>query len=161
MRTGVPVWQLKSCSHWSSGRYDSMDKFFSLTIHADINEIPRVSVALENAMKIHAFTQEDILDVQLAVEEAITNVIVHGYKENNGDIWITFSTTPGLVEVQIEDAAPPFDPLLIPEPDLTGDLDNRRIGGLGFFLIRQVMDEIVYRYEDGKNILVLVKRKAA
>ena len=161
MRTGVPVWQLQSCSHWSSGRCDSMEKLFALIIHADINEIPRVSLALENAMKAHAFTEEDILDVQLAVEEAITNVIVHGYKENTGEIWLTFRATLGLVEVQIEDTAPPFNPLSIPEPDLTGDLENRRIGGLGFFLIRQVMDGIVYRYEDGKNILVLVKRKTA
>jgi serine/threonine-protein kinase RsbW len=137
-----------------------MEKLSALIIHADINEIPRVSAALENAMKEHAFTDEDILDVQLAVEEAITNVIVHGYKNNTGEIRLTFRTTLGLVEVQIEDTAPPFDPLSIPEPDLTGDIENRRIGGLGIFLIRQVMDGIVYRYEDGKNILVLVKRKS-
>jgi anti-sigma regulatory factor (Ser/Thr protein kinase) len=66
-----------------------------------------------------------------------------------------------MVEVQIEDAAPPFDPLSLPEPDLTVDLEERQVGGLGIFLIRQVMDEIVYRHENGKNILVLVKRKTA
>jgi len=56
------------------------------------------------------------------------------------------------------DAAPRFDPLSVPEPDLDSDLENRRIGGLGIFLIRQLMDEVSYRYKDWKNILVLIKR---
>ena len=99
--------------------------------------------------------------LRLAVEEAITNVIVHGYREQGGEVDVTCRATRGIVEVQIEDAASPFNPLLLPEPDLTTDIEDRHVGGLGIFLIRQVMDEIVYRYENGKNILVLVKRKTA
>jgi serine/threonine-protein kinase RsbW len=114
-------------------------------------------------MKNHSFTDEEILDTQLAVEEAITNAIVHGYHETGteGEISIRCQATKGIVEIQIEDTAPPFDPLSLPEPDLTSDIDERQIGGLGIFLIRQVMDEIVYRYEKNKNILVLVKRRPA
>jgi serine/threonine-protein kinase RsbW len=129
------------------------------TIDADINAIPRISLALDQTMRDHAFSDEDILDTQLAVEEAITNVIVHGYTQGTGKILITCRTAHGLVEVQIEDTAPPFNPLSIPEPDITDAVEDRKIGGLGVFLIRQVMDEIVYRYEDRKNILVLVKKK--
>jgi anti-sigma regulatory factor (Ser/Thr protein kinase) len=139
-----------------------MSGSFVLRIRADLNEIAAVSAALEGAMKDHAFSEEEILDTQLAVEEAITNVIVHGYAGREGEdgIAIACRATKGLVEIQIEDTAVPFDPLSLPEPDLAGSIDDRKIGGLGIFLIRQVMDEIVYRYEDGRNILVLVKRRS-
>ncbi|MFA4824740.1 MAG: ATP-binding protein [Methanoregula sp.] len=136
-----------------------MEESLSCTIKADIQEIPKVSLALDQAMGAHGFSDEEILDTQLAVEEAITNVIVHGYEGTTGKILIICSTTGGLAEIQIEDTAPPFNPLSIPEPDITEDIEDRKIGGLGVFLIRQVMDDIIYRYEDGKNILVLRKKK--
>ena len=138
-----------------------MKETITCTIEADILAIPRISVILDQAMRVHGFLEEEILDTQLAVEEAITNVIVHGYAGNHGEIQITCRTTHGLAEVQIQDSAPPFDPMSLPEPDITSDIEDRKIGGLGIFLIRQVMDEIVYRYEDGNNILVLVKKKKA
>jgi serine/threonine-protein kinase RsbW len=138
-----------------------MKESFTCTIDADIHAIPLVSLAIDQAMRPHAFSDEEILDTQLAVEEAVTNVIMHGYAGTTGEIVITCRASHGLAEVQIEDTAPPFNPLSITEPDMDGDLKDRRIGGLGVFLIRQVMDEIAYRYEDGKNILVLVKKKKA
>ncbi|WP_321504437.1 ATP-binding protein [uncultured Methanoregula sp.] len=138
-----------------------MSSSFVLTIKPDLNEIPAISIALDSVMKNHSFVEEEILDTQLAVEEAITNVIVHGYEGRDGEIVIRCRATKGIVEIEIEDMAIPFDPLTLPEPDLTGSVDDRQIGGLGIFLIRRVMDEIVYRYENNKNILVLVKRKKA
>jgi anti-sigma regulatory factor (Ser/Thr protein kinase) len=65
------------------------------------------------------------------------------------------------VEVEIADTSPPFDPLSIPEPELENSIDKRKIGGLGVFLIRQVMDGVSYRYENGKNILVLIKNRTS
>ena len=136
-----------------------MENSHSFTIDSDILEIPKVSLALDRELRVHGFLDEEILDSQLAVEEAITNVIVHGYERVTGKIVITCRITNGLAEVQIEDYAPPFNPLSIPDPDITEDIEDRKIGGLGVFLIRQVMDDVVYRYENGKNILVMVKKK--
>jgi serine/threonine-protein kinase RsbW len=136
-----------------------MEWEFSITIPSDIAAIREVTGALETAMKLYAFADVDILDTQLALEEALTNTIVHGYRDHPGDLTINCRTSHGLVELQIEDSAPPFDPLSVPDPDVSAGLDKRRVGGLGVLLIRRVMDDIVYRYEDGKNILVMVKRK--
>jgi len=137
-----------------------MDKPVELTIGSDIMEIPSISERLEGEMHTHGFSTEEILDTQLAVEEAITNVIVHGYQKPGGTITVSCHITRNRVEIQISDAAPQFNPLSIPEPELDGAVEERRIGGLGVFLIRQVMDEISYRYEEGKNILILVKMRA-
>jgi serine/threonine-protein kinase RsbW len=112
-------------------------------------------------MRARGFPEDDILDTQLAVEEAITNIIVHGYRDAGGEITVSCRAGNGNVEVRLEDRAGPFDPLTIPEPDLASEVEERKIGGIGIFLIRQVMDEIRYRFEEGKNILVLTKRKKA
>jgi anti-sigma regulatory factor (Ser/Thr protein kinase) len=135
-----------------------MDPSFEMTIGSDIGEIPAVSAGLEETMAAHGFYPEEILDTQLAVEEIITNVIVHGYKNPGGEIHITCQIAGGLAEIEVADTAPAFNPLAIPEPDLGGDIAERRIGGLGIYLVRQVMDEVSYRRENGKNILTMKKR---
>jgi serine/threonine-protein kinase RsbW len=138
-----------------------MDQTFEMTIGSDIAKIPAVSARLENALQAGGFSAEEILDTQLAVEEVITNIIIHGYKEAGGEIHIACRIARNAVEIRIRDAAPPFDPLSIPEPELEGGIDERGIGGLGVYLLRQVMDDISYRYENGENILTLVKRSAS
>ena len=138
-----------------------MDQQFGMIIGSDITEIPQVSAWLEEVMRGVGFTEEAILDTQLAVEEAITNVIVHGYKEPGGEVVITCYVSSDGVEVEIADTAPRFDPLSMPEPDLESSIDKRRIGGLGVFLIRQVMNGVSYRYENGKNILVMTKNRTS
>jgi len=136
-----------------------MDQLFEMTIKSDSAEIPALSASLETAMHAHGFSTDDILDTQLAVEEVITNIINHGYKNACGEIIISCRINLYQAEVRIRDNAPRFDPLSLPEPELDGTIQDRKIGGLGVFLIRQVMDEIVYRYENGQNILVMIKRK--
>ncbi len=136
------------------------DAEFSLTIPADTFAIPGVTAALETILAERGFEEDEIHDIQLAVEEAITNVIVHGYRDLPGMIAVRSRVSAEMAEIAIEDSAPPFDPLLLPEPDTSSDLDDRTIGGLGVHFIRELMDGIEYRYENGKNILVLVKWRA-
>lgn len=138
-----------------------MDCSTTLVISADPSEIPRATTAIDEAMRACAYADSLICDLQLAVEEAVANTIVHGYRGAPGDVVIVIHATDGAVEVRIEDSAPAFDPLSLPEPDLASNLEERRIGGLGIHLIRQVTDEVTYRYEGGKNILTLIKRRSA
>jgi anti-sigma regulatory factor (Ser/Thr protein kinase) len=138
-----------------------MATFTSIVVHADMDEIPRTLSEIEECLQSGGFSKEEILDIQLAVEEVITNTIRYGYAGAPGTIAILCAVEPDKATVEIADDAPAFDPLLAPEPDLSADLDNRPIGGLGIFLIRQVMDEVVYRFADNKNVLVLVKKRAA
>jgi anti-sigma regulatory factor (Ser/Thr protein kinase) len=136
-----------------------MDQSFEMTIESDSSRIPSVSVSLEEVMHTHGFSSEDVLDTQLAVEEVITNIINHGYKNAGGEIVISCRINVNQAEVRIRDNAPRFDPLSLPEPELDATVQDRKIGGLGVFLVRQVMDEISYRYENGQNVLVMIKKK--
>jgi anti-sigma regulatory factor (Ser/Thr protein kinase) len=64
------------------------------------------------------------------------------------------------VEMTIQDEGPAFDPLLLPEPDVTAALDERRPGGLGVHLVRKLMDRVEYRRTEGRNCLIMTWRRA-
>jgi serine/threonine-protein kinase RsbW len=131
----------------------------NIVIPALLDAIPGVSFELEQYLRSSGFSDEQTLDLQLAVEEVITNTILHGYAGTPGTIGICCRAGPDEVTVEISDDAPAFNPLQVPEPDTSANLDDREIGGLGILLIRKVTDDATYRYENAKNILTLTKKK--
>ena len=129
----------------------------------------RLAAELKNLAVIRSFVQESaavldvapaiISDLLLAVDEAATNVITHGYRGQQGTIEIEVKREAVDVVVHVRDNAPPFDPTNVPAPDLTRPLEERSPGGLGIYLIRQYMDEVIYRLmPQGGNELILKKR---
>ncbi len=97
---------------------------------------------------------------QLAVDEACTNIIEHGYDgEDKGQIEVTCAARPGELIIILQDFASHFDPTSVPDPALDASLEEMRIGGLGLYFMRQVMDAVEFSYENGGNRLTLVKRK--
>ena len=100
------------------------------------------------------------MKVLLAVDEAATNIIVHGYKRQQGRIEIEMRPEGPDLIIVLRDEAPLFDPTRHPSPDLTLPLEQRQPGGLGIFLMRQVMDEVTHRPRaGGGNELIMIKRK--
>lgn len=104
--------------------------------------------------------------VQLAVDEACTNIIEHAYEgECKEDIQCTCQIGPEALTIVIRDCGKPFDPKQVPDPDLDASLEDRHAGGLGLYFMRQLMDEVSFRFiqDDGNgqscNLLTLVKRK--
>ncbi len=99
--------------------------------------------------------------VELASEEALINVIMHGYKGLSGQIDIEMQTTDDKISIIIKDQGPLFNPL---EQDVGFDpsatLEERKIGGLGILFMRQYVDEIHYSREEDTNVLILVKQKS-
>lgn len=100
--------------------------------------------------------------VRLAVEEAFTNVYEYGYGGGEGPVTVRIGIAPRQVVATLDDEAPAFDPAEAPAPDLESAWDERRAGGLGWHLIRQVMDEVAYAPGEGGrgNVLRLVKARA-
>ena len=100
--------------------------------------------------------------LRLAVEEVCTNLIMYGYKDlPAGPIQVVAVDDRDRVTLVIQDRSPPFDPKSAPAPDLTSDVEHRSVGGLGWHLVKKMIDEI--RYDPGTpsgNVLTLVKRKA-
>lgn len=110
-----------------------------------------------------ALTSEDVQAVRLAVEEACSNVVDHGYAGlPPGLLSLSFHLVAAdVLEAQVCDQAPPFHPEEAHQPDLLSDSDDRPIGGLGWFFIKQVMTEVAYTSQPEGNCLSLRRKLAA
>jgi len=94
----------------------------------------------------------------LALEEHLTNVITYGYADElSHQILVRFEIVEDTFQIEVEDDGNAFNPLERPDPDLTLPLEQRPIGGLGIHLMRQFMDQLSYRRENGKNMLLMKK----
>lgn len=103
-----------------------------------------------------------VSELALAVNEAVTNIIIHGYGYRPGYIQISLSRHDNDLIVYLRDKAPPFDPNSVPPPDITIPLERRRPGGMGVHMMRSFTDEMRYSSNtNGMNELVLLKRGAA
>jgi anti-sigma regulatory factor (Ser/Thr protein kinase) len=99
-----------------------------------------------------------VLDLKLAVDEACTNIIQHGYKGMNpGSIILSFRIESTRILVQITDFGHIFEPVETPKPDIEAALEDREFGGLGLFLIYQTMDNIDYHSSEDGNTLTFTK----
>jgi serine/threonine-protein kinase RsbW len=97
-----------------------------------------------------------LAEIQLAVEETLVNVFNYAYADREGEVEVICNTEGGDLIIEIVDSGIPFNPLAYGEPDVTADVAERKIGGLGVFLIRKVMDDVRYQRVADKNILDLV-----
>ncbi len=97
-------------------------------------------------------------EIKIAVEEALVNIFNYAYQgKERGDVEVACMLKRGTAFiVRIKDKGIPFDPLSVSEPDTTLDIDERRIGGIGIFLVKKLTDHLRYKREGGKNVLELV-----
>jgi serine/threonine-protein kinase RsbW len=107
------------------------------------------------------FDSRTVYQIQLAVDEACSNIIEHAYGgEDRGVIECSQRIQDGTLTVVLRDYGQPFDPASVPEPDITADLDERTGGGLGLYFMYHIMDEVIFDFESqAGNVLTLVKRK--
>jgi anti-sigma regulatory factor (Ser/Thr protein kinase) len=104
---------------------------------------------------------DTVFAIRLAVEEAFTNIYKHGYAGGEGPVAVHVAVAPRQVVATLVDEAPVFDPADAPAPDLDAAWDERRTGGLGCHLLRQMMDEVKYaRRSERGNVLTLVKTRS-
>jgi serine/threonine-protein kinase RsbW len=98
-------------------------------------------------------------EVSIAVEEIFVNIAHYAYNPDIGEVVVRVSSDDHLnLCIELEDVGVKFNPLENADPDITLSVQDRKIGGLGVFMVKKLMDEITYRYENGKNILTLTKQ---
>lgn len=108
------------------------------------------------------FDDRDVYNIQLATDEAASNIIEHAYEGvNDGLLEISCGVNGSAITIVLVDHGESFDPSVVPVPDLKADLSERKIGGLGIFLMRKLMDEVRYEAEPRKkrNTLTMIKRR--
>lgn len=127
---------------------------------AKVNELPNVISFIESELEKFEFSFKIITQFNLVIEELFVNIASYAYKDKeNGKCKITIDYDKDKQEVKlsIEDNGIKFNPLEKEDPDTTLSVEDRPIGGLGILLVKKNMDNIEYKYEDNKNILILSK----
>lgn len=131
----------------------------SLTLANDLQRVPRLNTFIDEACQANGFDMSTTMQLNLAIEEAVVNVMNYAYPVGTkGNITIEAKSNGKEMLFVITDTGKPFDPTARPEVDTTLSAEDRSIGGLGIHLIRQIMDRINYERSDEHNILTLIKK---
>lgn len=131
----------------------------SIVLTNDISEVGKLNAFVEEIGNEFSLSSDIIFNLNLVLEEAVVNVINYAYpKEEHEFIYLSAHMHEGSIILVLTDTGKEFDPTLAPEVDITLSADERPIGGLGIFLIRQIMNEVRYERIDGKNVLTLEKK---
>ena len=131
----------------------------SIILANDISEISRLYEFVEEVGNDFELSPDIVFNLNLVIEEAVVNIINYAYpKEEHESIYLSARMHEGSIVLVLTDTGKEFDPTAAPEADVTLSADDRQIGGLGIFLIRQIMNEVKYERIEGKNVLTLEKK---
>jgi serine/threonine-protein kinase RsbW len=131
----------------------------SIILANELSEISRLNGFIEDIGNEFSLAPDMIFNLTLVLEEAVVNVINYAYpKEDHESIYLSAKMQDGSIIFVLSDSGKEFDPTMAPEADVTLSAEDRQIGGLGIFLIRQIMNEVKYERIDGKNVLTLEKK---
>jgi anti-sigma regulatory factor (Ser/Thr protein kinase) len=125
-----------------------------IVVEAVLQNLPSVLDFVEK--HTDAWPQKMKNHISIAVDEIFTNIASYAYAPETGSATIRI-TDGEIFTLEFEDSGIPFNPLERDDPDIKLGLDERKIGGLGIFMTKKLMDCVEYRREDGKNILTIKK----
>ena len=129
-----------------------------LVMRNDTADILLMAEFIDGVCEKYQLPMDIGFSLNLAVEEAVANVMKYAYPEGEvHDIVLSVKLTDNRLMFKLIDTGKPFDPTIVPDADVNLSAEERQIGGLGIFLVRQIMDSVEYRRIDGKNILTMIK----
>jgi sigma-B regulation protein RsbU (phosphoserine phosphatase) len=129
-----------------------------LCLTNDIVEIPRLHQFMQAVAEQADLDHALATNLNLALEEAVSNVMLYAYPTGTtGQVDIDAAVLEDRIDFTVSDSGVPFDPTASADPDLTADVRDRPVGGLGIYLVKRIMDHVSYAREGGKNILKMTK----
>ena len=131
-----------------------------LTVPAKIENLQKVMDFLGDQLDSVDYVMKARLQLELSIEEAYVNIVNYAYELEEGEVIICCNVdeSPLKVTMQFIDYGKPYNPLKNQDPDISLNAEEKEIGGLGIFLIKKNVDDISYKYHDGKNILTIQKK---
>lgn len=131
-------------------------KIFNITIPAISEQLSQVLKTISDFALKSGASEEKVGQIELVLEEILVNIINYAYPDEPGTIEIRYQRSQtSQLKLEIIDHGIPFDPLSTPDVDTEAPLEERSIGGLGIFLIRNIAEDVAYQRQHGKNILTV------
>ena len=130
-----------------------------LILQNEVEQLSKLSDFIDSIAEELSIDSSMAMSLNLAIEEAVTNVVMYAYPEGEvGNVVIIANFTEGMLIFTISDKGIPFDPTSKTDADVTLNVEERPIGGLGIFLVKNLMDFVGYERKNGYNILTLKKK---
>ncbi len=131
----------------------------TLTVPATVDQLETVLQAITGELSRHNCPPREQMQIEMAIEEILVNISNYAYRSQTGDATVQWEMTsdPLRITISFIDSGQPFNPLEKEDPDTSLPAEDREIGGLGIFLVKQIMDAVSYEYRDGRNILTIEK----
>jgi anti-sigma regulatory factor (Ser/Thr protein kinase) len=132
---------------------------YTLTVTSELDKLAAIASFIKQATTNMGMDEDGTYAMELAVDEACTNVMDYAYQGQSGHpVTIECRDEGGNCVVVIRDCGRPFDPSRIPSPDLRAPVSRRKVGGLGIYIMRKLMDDVRFRFDPATgNELILVK----
>ena len=142
------------------GRPDTVNYFHkeedgAIIVDAVKEALDDVTDFVEKILRASHCTMKIMNDVRLVVEEIFINICSYAYTPNIGRAEVRCWIEQGSVFLQFTDSGVPFDPLARPEVDTSGKMFLEKVGGFGIHLVKKIMDEVSYKYQNGQNVLCM------
>lgn len=126
---------------------------------ADVTQLGAIREFVAEASRSLGAGERVVLDLQLAVDEICSNSVRHGYGGRGGLLEVTVERAGQSIKVVVRDWGRAFDPELIPDPEFDIPLEERSLGGLGLFIVRRVMDDVRFEFDENRgNSVTMVKQ---
>ena len=132
----------------------------SLTVEARVDNLDKVLSFVDEQLESAECPIGIQTQIDIAVEEVFVNIAQYAYDPDSGPAQISINlvrTAPLKVELSFIDSGIPYNPLAKEDPDVTKSVEERPIGGLGIYMVKNIMDEVHYEYKDGHNIFTITK----
>ena len=132
----------------------------SITLPAAVENIGKITAFVEGKLEERDCPLKKTMEISMAVDEIMANVAMYAYAPGTGDVTVQFGFEEAsrTASVTFIDGGVAFDPLAKEDPDVTLPAEQRKIGGLGIFLVKKTMDEVTYKRKDNKNVLCIRKK---
>ena len=130
-----------------------------MTLPARRKNIPLIIDFVNRELESLGCSRKTEAQIDIAIDELYSNIANYGYEEDDGQVTVTLDTdtVPRTVTISFTDEGKPFNPLERADPDVTLSAKDRKIGGLGIYMVKKSMDDVSYEYKAGKNILTIRK----
>ncbi len=131
-----------------------------ITLEAKVENLEKVLAFVDEILSVYDCPMKTQIQIDVAVEEIFVNIAHYAYTPNVGMAEIQTEVSgedPRCFSITFIDSGIPYDPLKKEDPDITLTAEERQIGGLGIYMVKQSMDEVDYKHENGKNIFTLKK----
>ena len=130
-----------------------------MTVEADMENFGKIIEVVDTQLESIDCPMKTQMQIDMAIDEIFTNIVSYGYKDEKGSVTVNLEIIkePLQAIVTFIDKGIPYNPLEKEDPSISGTAEERQIGGLGIFMVKKSMDDMIYENIDGQNILTIKK----